>query len=245
MPTKKNASKTSQGERKTTTKDGAEAARRQALAHEKAGHWLHAVEEWASVERLANSKKAREEAAGRKAAAWVRAHAKRGAKPVVGDADTTPKEAERSTPSAADTSTTGPTGEPAKPTRERDPRLPPIGTPLSKRDRAGQERARCTVVESGVEYNGTVYRSLSAAAVAAAKDLGLKSTTQDGYAFWQLKAATPREKDPIGALERAWERYRERAASAAKTAGDDDRTKIHGAISQHLSALNLIAAQVA
>ncbi|HZU81281.1 MAG TPA: hypothetical protein VE987_00110 [Polyangiaceae bacterium] len=50
---------------------------------------------------------------------------------------------------------------------------------IIKKDRHGAERARCTVVESGIEYGGTTYKSISSAAMAAAKDLGLASKTQD------------------------------------------------------------------
>ena len=58
-----------------------------------------------------------------------------------------------------------------------DPRLPAPGTVLEKRDRHGAVRCECTVEEGGIRYAGKVYRSLSSAAMAAAKDLGLNNKT--------------------------------------------------------------------
>jgi hypothetical protein len=70
-------------------------------------------------------------------------------------------------------------------------RLPAVGTVIAKRDRHGKVRCKCRVVKEGIRYNGTVYRSLSAAALAAAHDLGLESATQNGYVFWALNEADP------------------------------------------------------
>jgi Protein of unknown function (DUF2924) len=64
-----------------------------------------------------------------------------------------------------------------------DARLPAPGTVLQKRDRHGAVRCECTVEEGGFRYAGEVYRSLSAAAMAAAKGLGLQNKTQNGWAF--------------------------------------------------------------
>ena len=147
----------------------------------------------------------------------------------------------------AATGTTSTSKEPSGP-RERDPRLPAVGTVIVKKDRHGTERVRCTIVEGGVEYAGTIYKSISSAAMAAAKDLGLASKTQDGYAFWGLKKATTRttsKKDPVEGLQKAWDRYCERAAAAVKDAAGEDRPKVQGALQQHLTALNEFAAQVA
>lgn len=73
--------------------------------------------------------------------------------------------------------------------------------------------------------------------------------TQDGYAFWQLKKAATRQggskKHPVESLQRAWERYCERATAAAKNATDESRAEVHEAIDQHLGALNLIAVELA
>ena len=94
--------------------------------------------------------------------------------------------------------------------RTRDPRLPAPGTVLQKKDRQGVARCECTVEEDGIRFKGTLYRSLSAAAMAASKDLGLGGQAQNGFLFWGLVRQAPREKDPVAALEHACERYLER-----------------------------------
>ena len=70
--------------------------------------------------------------------------------------------------------------------RARDPRLPAPGTVLQKKDRQGVARCECTVEEDGIRFKGTLYRSLSAAAMAASKDLGLGGQAQNGFLFWGL-----------------------------------------------------------
>ncbi len=107
------------------------------------------------------------------------------------------------TPAAA------PDAVPAQP-RTPDARLPAPGTVLQKRDRHGAVRCECTVEEAGVRYAGNVYRSLSAAAMAAAKDLGLTNKTQNGFVFWgDHQAAAPRQRsrrragEGLGPLPRA------------------------------------------
>ena len=97
---------------------------------------------------------------------------------------------------AAPETTVEPTAEPAKAKRvkpaqaptepaTRDPRLPPVGTIIDKRDRHGELRASCKVVAGGVDYKGTVHKSLSGAARAAAQDLGINGN-QNGYIFWGI-----------------------------------------------------------
>ena len=81
-----------------------------------------------------------------------------------------------------------------------DPRLPALGTMLQKRDRHGAVRCECTVEDGGIRYAGKVYRSLSAAAMAAAKDLGLTNKTQNGFTFWGLSKPPRRPSDPLVAL---------------------------------------------
>jgi hypothetical protein len=70
--------------------------------------------------------------------------------------------------------------------RARDPRLPEPGTVVQKKDRQGTVRCECTVEQDGIRYQGTLYRSLSAAAMAASKDMGLGGRAQNGYLFWNL-----------------------------------------------------------
>lgn len=61
---------------------------------------------------------------------------------------------------------------------------PPVGTVLQKRDRRGQLRCEAVVVPEGVRFRGTVYGSLSAAALAAAAHLGLKTKAINGRVWW-------------------------------------------------------------
>jgi hypothetical protein len=56
---------------------------------------------------------------------------------------------------------------------------------LKKLDRSGAVRCECKVTETGFRYNGEDYRSLSAAAMAAAKDLGIAGS-QNGFLFWGI-----------------------------------------------------------
>ena len=99
-------------------------------------------------------------------------------------------------PAAAPETVVEPTAEPAKAKRvkptqaptepaTRDSRLPPVGTVIEKRDRYGKLRASCKVVDGGVDYKGTVHKSLSGAARAAAQDLGINGN-QNGYIFWGI-----------------------------------------------------------
>ena len=76
-----------------------------------------------------------------------------------------------------------------------------------KLDRHGALRCECTVEEAGFRYAGELYRSLSAAAMAAAKDLGLANKTQNGWTFWSLTKPSRVPIDPLAALDRIWERY--------------------------------------
>ncbi len=123
--------------------------------------------------------------------------------------------------------------------RARDPRLPPAGTVLKKKDRHGVIRCECTVEENGIRYAGTVYRSLSAAAMVAAKDLGLSNTTANGWNFWGLTKPARHTGDPLAALDRAWERYRARADSAIASAKTDDdvRAGVKAAIARQAGAM--------
>ncbi|HEY3452300.1 MAG TPA: DUF2924 domain-containing protein [Myxococcales bacterium] len=73
---------------------------------------------------------------------------------------------------------------PAEP-RERDPRLPAPGTTLKRLNRDGSVRTFCEVTEDGILYKGQTFRSLSGAAMAAAKDLGINGS-QNGFLFWGL-----------------------------------------------------------
>lgn len=65
-------------------------------------------------------------------------------------------------------------------------------------------RCECTVEADGVLYNGTSYRSLSSAAMAASKDLGLGHRAMNGFLFWGLIKQPARETDPVAAREQTF-----------------------------------------
>jgi len=139
-------------------------------------------------------------------------------------------------------------GAPATPPAPRtpDPRLPAPGTVLQKRDRHGAVRCECTVEEGGIRYEGSVYRSLSAAAMAAAKDLGLNNKTQNGFTFWGLSKPPRRPSDPLVALERAWERYRGNVEALVKAGvTDDNRGKVVATIKKHVETIEALREKVA
>ena len=132
----------------------------------------------------------------------------------------------------------------ARAPRGPDPRLPPAGTVLQKRDRHGTVRCECTVAEDGIHYAGKVFRSLSGAAMAAAKDLGLTNKTQNGWVFWGITKPPRPAGDPLEALGRAWERYRERAASVVGSAKDEDRERVGKLIEKHADAIKDLRGKV-
>jgi hypothetical protein len=134
-----------------------------------------------------------------------------------------------------------PTRETKAAPRARDPRLPAPGTVLQKKDRQGAVRCECTVEDEGIRFKGTLYRSLSAAAMAASKDLGLGGQAQNGFLVWGLVRQAPREKDPVAALEHAWERYRACAEGVLKTGvTDENRAKVLSAVKKHVDALEAL-----
>ena len=115
-----------------------------------------------------------------------------------------------------------------------DPRLPALGTTIEKHDRHGAVRCKCTVEEGGIRYAGKVYTSLSGAAMAAAKDLDLKNKTQNGYIFWGLIKPPRPASDPLVALERAWERYRDRVETLVKEGvTEENRGKVAATLGKH------------
>jgi hypothetical protein len=130
--------------------------------------------------------------------------------------------------------------------RARDSRLPAPGTVLQKKDRQGEVRCECTVEAEGIRYQGTLYRSLSAAAMAASKDMGLGGRAQNGYLFWNIIRQPAREKDPVAALERAWERYESRAkVIVAAGLSDETKAKVLSTVRKHVAALESLQGQVA
>jgi hypothetical protein len=117
---------------------------------------------------------------------------------------------------------------------------------LQKRARDGSVRCECSVEEAGgIRYKGARYRSLSAAAMAAAKDLGLTNKTQNGWVFWGVTKAARPAGDPLEALGRAWERYRERATSVVSSVKDEDRSRVRELIDEHAAAIKNLRGTVA
>ena len=126
---------------------------------------------------------------------------------------------------------------------ERDPRLPPVGSVLRKVDRHGQVRCEATVAPDGIRYDGALYRSLSAAAMAAAKDLGVAGA-QNGFVFWSLVKPAPRVSDPLAALEGAWDRFHAKATGLISGASDEAlRAKLQAAVAGQMKKLVQLAGE--
>jgi hypothetical protein len=118
------------------------------------------------------------------------------------------------------------------PTLSRDPRLPAPGTVLSKRDRNGHVRCECTIERDGVTYDSTKHRSLTAAAMAAAHDLGIKGA-QNGYVFWGLAKPARASADVLGRLETYFTRYEASARSALATPPKGEATAVRDVLERH------------
>lgn len=160
------------------------------------------------------------------------------------------KEAAPTAAPAGAANATPPISPAAKPalvaTHAPDPRLPPPGTLLQKRDRHGAVRCECTVEKDGVHYAGKVYKSLSAAAMAAAKDLGITNKTQNGFVFWGLSKPPRQPSDPLAALERAWERYHGNVSALVKEGvNDENRAKVLTTIKKHVQTIESLREKVA
>jgi hypothetical protein len=127
-----------------------------------------------------------------------------------------------------------------------DQRLPAPGTVIQKKDRHGRVRCECTVEKDGIRFKGKIYSSLSAAAVAAAKDLGLAGKAMNGFVFWGLTKPPRPGADPVATLERAWERYRGVAESVADDGvSEEKRGKVKALIAKHAQALTGLREKVA
>lgn len=129
--------------------------------------------------------------------------------------------------------------------RERDPRLPAVGTVLVKRDRGGQARCECTVEEGGFLYAGKLHRSLSGAATAAAADLKIKGRV-NGYLFWGVIKASRPLKNPGEALRKIATRYEQHVAALLKTdAAPETRTEVRRELEAHAAHLTELLASLA
>lgn len=159
-----------------------------------------------------------------------------------------PAQAKKGTPPAPEAAAAARKDAPIVPVAPRtpDPRLPGPGTLLQKRDRHGAVRCECTVEEGGIRYAGKAYRSLSSAAMAAAKDLGLNNKTQNGFTFWGISKPPRRSSDPLEALERAWERYHGNVAALVKEGvTDENRSKVVSTIRKHAQVIDSLREKVA
>lgn len=101
-----------------------------------------------------------------------------------------------------------------------DRRLPPPGTRLVRT--AGGRSCECVVEHEGVRYAGRLYRSLSGAAAAAARDQGL-SPSQNGFAFW---LRPPSRTSPLEVLEKRWESYHAALRSLLLDPGVESTRKV-------------------
>jgi hypothetical protein len=113
-------------------------------------------------------------------------------------------------------------------------------------DRHGTVRCECRVEQDGIHYAGKTYKSLSAAAMEAAKDLGLTNKTQNGFVFWGLSKPPRPARDPLAALERAWERYRGSVEAVVQDgASDETRGQVLAAITKHAESIEALREKVA
>ena len=124
-------------------------------------------------------------------------------------------------------------------------RLPPVGTVIKKRDRHGQVRCECKVVETGIRYKGRDFTSLSGAAMAAAKDLDLKNKTQNGWVFCGLTKPGRKLEDPVGALGKSFSRHHNLATLVTSRSTDESRAAIRGALQEQRHAIDELLTQVA
>jgi len=111
------------------------------------------------------------------------------------------------------------------------------GTVLKKLDRTGAVRCECTVEADGFRFEGKLYSSISAAAVAAAKSLGLAGTSFNGYVFWGL--AKPSGRDLAHRLDGLWQRYASAATALLKADGADKAANVDR-VRQHLAQLKAL-----
>jgi hypothetical protein len=123
-------------------------------------------------------------------------------------------------------------------------RMPPVGTVIKKLGRDGRARCECKVEKDGVRYDGKVYGSLSGAAIAAAKDLGLSGNSFNGFVFWGLAKPARVSTDPASRLDRLWARYQEAASALLKAAGAE-KGPVLGAMKPHAAQLERILGSAA
>ena len=131
---------------------------------------------------------------------------------------------------------TAPTAAPAPAASPAPATLAP-GTVLKKLDREGKVRCECTVEADGFRFEGKLYSSISAAAAAAAKSLGLAGTSFNGHVFWGL--AKPSGRDLAHRLDGLWQRYTTAATALLKADGADKAGNVDR-VRQHLAQLKAL-----
>jgi hypothetical protein len=95
----------------------------------------------------------------------------------------------------------------------------------------------CTVEERGVRYGGTLYRSISGAAAAAAVDLGIKGRV-NGFLFWGLIKARRPIANPGEYLRKIARRSEEQVASLLKQEGSPEvRQEVRRELEAHAAHL--------
>lgn len=125
-----------------------------------------------------------------------------------------------------------------------DSRIPPVGTLIEKKDRAGKVRCSCTVLEDGrIEYDGKKFASISAAALAAARDLGLTNKTFNGFVFWGLSKPSRPVVDPVEAINAIGARFLERAKSILAACDAKAQVDAVAALSEHAKKLDGVIRQ--
>ena len=111
------------------------------------------------------------------------------------------------------------------------------GTALKKVDRTGAVRCECTVETDGFRFDGKIYASISGAAAAAAKSIGLTGTSFNGYLFWCV--AKPGGRNPAHRLDGLWRRYTIAATALLKADGEDNTANVDR-VRQHLAQLKAL-----
>jgi hypothetical protein len=116
---------------------------------------------------------------------------------------------------------------------------------LVKRDRSGRTRCECKIEEAGFKYGDTVHPSLSAAASAAATDLGIQGRV-NGFVFWGLIKPPRAAGNPAEYLRKIAARYTERAATFLSTEGSPaERDEVRRELRAHTAQLTELLAKAA
>ncbi len=111
-----------------------------------------------------------------------------------------------------------------------DPRVPAAGTILSRTVEG--RRCECRVEADGFRYAGELYESLSAAAAAAARDVG-RSPSQNGFVFWGVVQPSAAH-NPATSVAARWKHYETAVRRALERPGAEE---IRRQVQTHLGVL--------